>query len=115
MSSITEETVQGQDSQLRITALDSLDLTQDELKSLVADWKESVDHSAGPDIVKSQHDALLTFYLNSGYFRFGEDKEYGFGYDATAIDVDEVVTEIKEEQLTDTELYALVETFYKRH
>lgn len=62
--------------------------------------------------------AVLLHYLNSGLFGFGRWKEYSYEYAGQIMDEQsrsELCEEILDEKLTDEELKALLERFFKCH
>ena len=67
------------------------------------------------DIDRSPLKACLLMYLNSGYARFGQYIEFDANSNGDSIDVEAICEEIKNEKLTDSELYNLIDTFSSTH
>ena len=67
------------------------------------------------DLQESPLKSVLLYYLNSGYFRFDQYKEYGLDYNGRIVDVHKVIGEIRNEQLTKEELGVLMKKFFTCH
>ena len=59
--------------------------------------------------------SILLFYINSGYFRFQEYKDYQSKLDEKEVDVRAINNELIDEMLTDAELTNIVREFYDVH
>ncbi|KAL3931624.1 MAG: hypothetical protein SGBAC_011222 [Bacillariaceae sp.] len=99
-------------STLRSGRTSAFDMTHSQLVDLEREW---IADPTSYDVSMFRDDAVLMLYLNSGLFRFGEHLSYSRGHLDKAIDCDSVVKEIQDEILTDKELYAVSEKFYKAH
>ena len=59
--------------------------------------------------------ASLLYYLNSGYYRFDQFKEYSQASDGKTLDNDKIKEEIEQETPTDDEIVDCVHNFLSRH
>ena len=67
------------------------------------------------DIDRSPLKACLLMYLNSGYARFGQYKEFDGNHNGTDVDLQALSEEIQNEKLTDSEMYNLIDEFSTTH
>jgi hypothetical protein len=67
------------------------------------------------DIEKNPFKSVLLYYLNSGYGRFQQYKEFDKAWDGKNVATNEICKEIDDEILDETELYKLLETFFHEH
>jgi hypothetical protein len=67
------------------------------------------------DLIKSPTKATLLFYVNSGFLRFQQYKDFNKRWDGQEVDVEALLQEIKEEELLDDELQELASLFLMCH
>ena len=67
------------------------------------------------DRLKCDTKSRLLFYLNSGFFRFQQYKEYDASHDGEPIDVQAIKSEIHDESLTENEMRNLMANFLTNH
>jgi hypothetical protein len=67
------------------------------------------------DSQKDVNKSLLLYYLNSGYGKFDQYKEYDANCASTEIDKPKIIRDIQAEKLTDKELHEKLETFFAQH
>jgi hypothetical protein len=75
--------------------------------------KQLIDYFS--DIEKNPFKAVLLYYLNSGYGRFQQYKEFDKAWDKKDIEVDNICNEINDEILDESKLYQLLENFFTHH
>jgi hypothetical protein len=59
--------------------------------------------------------ALMLYYINSGYLSFDNHREYMSSYSGVPVDVERIVSQVKQERLTEGERDTKVFRFYNRH
>ena len=67
------------------------------------------------DINCSPMKAALLLYLNSGYGRFDQYKEFDANLHNTDINVESICEEVKDEALNDKEMFDLIQSFFESH
>ena len=93
----------------------SMLMTAGELFSMLQRCDKNEQNLFFKDIDRSPLKACLLLYLNSGYGRFDQYKEFDANMNATNVDVDGICKEIQDEVLNDKEMYELINTFHKQH
>jgi hypothetical protein len=58
---------------------------------------------------------LMLYYINSGYLSFDNHREYMSSYSGVPVDVERIVSQVKQERLTEGERDTKVFRFYNRH
>ena len=91
------------------------DVTAAQLQELVATASEAQLDLLFSNLDQNVSVAKVLYYLNSGYMRFDQFKEYGKAFDGTAVDVDAMCKEVAEEALGDDELKGLLLKFREQH
>ena len=97
---------QTQRSRNTVPNVDYFHITEEFLADLL-----QRDKIAFNDIDKDVSKAVLLYYLNSGYFRFQETKDYTSVAGQSPIDTDLLIREIEDEELSPSELNALVKAY----
>ena len=87
-------------------------MNHDDLKQIEQEW---CTNPKSYDVSKSLDDAMLMYYLNSGYARFDEHKSYDKNCEGETVNCKEVMEEIEKERLSDKELVDLIETYFQAH
>ena len=67
------------------------------------------------NVSKNLQDAILCYYLNSGYARFNEHLSFSNNYNGKEINVESIINEIDSEVLSNKELYSRIESYFKAH
>ncbi|CAB9503076.1 Inherit from KOG: DNA helicase [Seminavis robusta] len=107
----------------------NFNLTPEELKSALHDFSSEAEPNKGQGFLKKEDreaqyfmdrlqnpmKAVLMFYLNSGYFRFEQYRDYTQADDGSPIDLDVVSGDIQAERQSMEELDNMVESFFKCH
>ena len=87
-------------------------ITHNDLIRIEKEWKED---DSKCNVSKNLQDAILCYYLNSGYARFNEHLSFSQDYNEKRIDIKVITDEIENEMLTDKELYNRIESYFKAH
>jgi DNA polymerase III delta prime subunit len=89
---------------------DYFSLTEDGLDTLLVDAKK-----AFSGIQQNPSLAVLLFYLNSGYYRFDQHKDYSKSTHEKDINVERIISEIDAEVLTEEETSEKLKSFFSCH
>ena len=78
-------------------------ITHDDLIEIEKEW---IEDNLKCNVSKNLQDAILCYYLNSGYARFNEHLSFSNNYNGKEINVESIINEIDSEVLSDKELYS---------
>ena len=87
-------------------------ITHNDLIRIEKEWQED---DSKCNVSKNLQDAILCYYLNSGYARFNENLSYSKEYHSKLIDIEVIMEELENEMLSDKERYDRIEAYFNAH